>query len=189
MKTTFLKNSPYLLTYSRLAMAVYYILVALCKPLQNPIVVSLILVSAILTDIFDGVLARKFKVDTVHIRQLDSKVDTVFWLALFYVLIVMRHAFVKAHAVELFVLILSEVALQLFGYFKFNSSLALHTYSAKIWALLITFTVLQLLLGNPPELLFKITFIWGLISQLEVLLIVLKLKQFRIDVRSFFSLK
>lgn len=187
--TSFLKNGPYLLIYSRLLMAVFYIFTALCKPLQDPFIISIVLISAVLTDIFDGVLARRFKVDTVHIRQLDSKVDTIFWLALFYVLIVMRHAFVKEYAVELFILILSEVALQLFGYFKFNSSLALHTYSAKVWALMIMATVLQLLLGNTPVVLFKITFIWGLISQLEVALIVFKLKQFRIDVRSFFSLK
>lgn len=188
MKSNLIKNSPYILAYSRLLMAVFYILTAIYKPLQIPALVSTVLIAAILTDIFDGIIARKLKLDSIHLRQLDSKVDTVFWLSLFYVLIVMRSAFVKEHALGLFILIFSEVAIQVFGYFKFNSSLALHTYSAKAWAILITITVLNLLLAGHAEYLFKITFVWGLITQLEVLLIVFKLKTFKTDVRSLFRI-
>jgi phosphatidylglycerophosphate synthase len=181
------KKIPYALIYSRLAMTAYLVLTSICKPLQNPVVISIILIAAILTDIFDGVAARKFKCDSVHLRQLDSKVDTVFWLALMYVLLVIRTDFMHNHAVELFILLASEVLIQLIGYFKFNSSLALHTYGAKIWALLITFTVLQLLLGFNADALFYIMFVWGIIAQTEVILIIFKMKIFKVDVKWLFK--
>ncbi len=188
MKTNFLKQLPYLLTYSRLLVAIYYILVAFCKPLQDPFMISALLLYAILSDIFDGVIARKLKIDSVHLRQLDSKTDTIFWLSLLYVLFVMHTSFILNHAFEFFILIVSEIAVQAFGYLKFNRSLALHTYAAKAWAVLLTLTVLQLLLGQQAEIIFYIAFVWGLIAQLEITLIILKMKAHKVDVSSIFKL-
>ena len=186
--STNLKQIPYPLIYCRLVITAFYVLAAICKPLQNPVAISALLIVGILTDIFDGVAARKFKCDTVHLRQLDSKVDTAFWLALLYVLLALRNDFMRNHAVEIFILLASEVVIQLFAYFKFNSSLALHTYAAKGWALLLTFTVLQLLLGTNAVVLFYIMFAWGLIAQAEVFYIVFKMKVFKVDVKSLFKI-
>ena len=183
-----LKRIPYFLIYSRIVMAVYFILATIWKPLQDPIVISVVLITGILTDIFDGIIARKLKCDTIHLRQLDSKADTVFWIALLYLLLSIHAKFMRDHAVELFILLASEITIQLFGYFKFNRALALHTYAAKTWAVLLTLTVLQLLLIGHAETLFYIMFVWGLLSQIEVMIIVFKLKIFTIDVRSIFSL-
>lgn len=191
MKTTnsYLKQIPYMLTYSRLLMAIYYIFVAIFESLQDPLVIGIILIAAIVTDIFDGVLARKFKSDTVHLRQLDSKIDTIFWLSLTYVLLVTQSAFMKEHAIKLIILIALEIAVQLFGYFKFNTAIAFHTYAAKAWALLLTATVLVLLSGYRAEIIFRIMFVWGIIVQAEVIYILLKLKTFRVDIKSFLKLK
>ncbi len=36
----------------------------------------------LLTDIFDGIIARKVGVSSEKLRRLDSQVDLVFWLSL-----------------------------------------------------------------------------------------------------------
>src|SRR5436190_1506933 len=36
----------------------------------------------LLTDIFDGIIARKQKISTESLRRIDSQVDLVFWLAI-----------------------------------------------------------------------------------------------------------
>ena len=189
MKTKILNQTPYLLVYSRLLIAIYFIFVAAFKQLQDPLTISLLLIFAVLSDVFDGIIARKLKIDSVHLRQLDSKVDTIFWITLLYVLLVVENSFIKAHAIELFILLASEVFLQVFGYLKFNSALALHTYAAKAWAVLLTLSVLQLLLGKNAEIIFHTMFVWGLIAQLEVALIIFKMKTFNVDVSSIFKLK
>lgn len=104
-----MKKVPYILTYSRLAMAVFYILVSICKPLQNSGLIVAVLIAAILSDVFDGIIARRLNVATPQLRQLDSKVDTVFWLSLMYVLIITQSAFVKANAISIFILVASEI--------------------------------------------------------------------------------
>jgi phosphatidylglycerophosphate synthase len=183
-----MKAIPYILTYSRLVMAVFYILVSICKPLQSNALVVGVLIAAILTDIFDGVIARRLKMSTVHLRQLDSKVDTVFWLSLMYVLIIMQSSFVKAHAIGIFILVASEILIQVIGYFRFNSSLALHTYAAKAWAILLTITVCEVFIGSHANFWFNIAFVWGIIAQLEIIIIIFKLKTFKADVSSVFTL-
>lgn len=188
MKTKILNQTPYLLVYSRLLIAVYFIFVAIFKQLQDPIAVSLLVIFAVLSDVFDGIIARKLKIDSTHLRQLDSRVDTIFWITLLYVLLVMENSFVRSHATALFILLASEIFLQAFGYLKFNSALALHTYAAKAWAVLLTLSVLQILLGENAEILFYTMFAWGLIAQLEVALIIFKMKTLRVDVSSIFKL-
>ena len=189
MKTRILNQTPYLLVYSRLLIAVYFIFVAIFKQLQDPITVSLLLILAVLSDVFDGIIARKLKIDSVRLRQLDSRVDIIFWVTLLYVLLVMENSFVRSHAAALFILLMSEVFIQLFGYLKFNTALALHTYAAKAWAVLLTLSVLQILLGKNAEVIFYIMFVWGLIAQLEVALIIFKMKTSKVDISSIFKLK
>jgi CDP-diacylglycerol--glycerol-3-phosphate 3-phosphatidyltransferase len=156
--------------------------------MQQPLLIGLILITAILSDIFDGIIARRLNVATPELRQLDSKVDTIFWFSLLYLLIVMKTEFMRTHALPLFILLGLEVSVQLFGFFKFNTSIALHTYAAKAWAILLTITVLVLLWGNNADIIFGIMFGWGLIAQTEAFLILLKLKTARVDVKSILSL-
>jgi hypothetical protein len=53
---------------------------------------------------------------------------------------------------------------------------------------LLTLSVFQLLLGNDADSLFKIAFVWGLLTQSEVAVIVIKMKTFRVDVKSILNL-
>jgi phosphatidylglycerophosphate synthase len=188
MKINFLKQIPMLLIYSRLLMAIYYILAVIYKPFRHDYLICLVLVYAILSDIFDGIIARKLKCDTNELRQMDSRVDLIFWLSLLYLLVVVRFDFMRTHVVEFAVLVFSELFVQLYGYLKFKSPLALHTYSAKAWAVLLTITVLQLILVKQATLLFYITFLWGLLTQLEVCYIIYKLRTYTVDVKSVFKL-
>ncbi len=169
-------------------MAGFYLLATFTSSLQNKFVIVGVLIAAIVSDIFDGVLARRWKCDTENLRKLDSKIDTIFWLSLLYLLVVSQRDFVLQHSIKLFILVLLEILVQLIGYFKFNTTLALHTYSAKFWALLLAVTISALVLGYNVTFLFGACFVWGIISQLEVLLIILKLKTYKVDVKSIYSL-
>lgn len=183
-----MRRVPYILTYSRLLMAPVFVLIALYKPWQNPYTVVWILIAGIITDIFDGVIARRLKMDVVSLRQLDSKVDTIFWFALIYALVILRSDFVKQHAGSIFALIGLEIAVQVTGYFKFSKSLALHTHAAKVWAILLTVTVVQILIGTQPTFWFRLSFLWGVLVQIEVIAIILKLRTYRADIPSVFQL-
>jgi phosphatidylglycerophosphate synthase len=179
---------PYLLTYSRLVIALYFILLAVCKPLQNPLSVAVFLIVAVLTDIFDGVLARKFKIYSVKLRKLDSRVDTLLWFTLLLVVMAIFPAFIKEHMVQIMWLVAAEIFVQLLGYFKFSTSNALHTYAAKAWMIMLTLTIILLCAGESARIIFNVTFVWGLLVQLEAAIIILRLKAYRVDVKSMFHI-
>ncbi len=75
-----LRQLPFVMVYSRVFIGLVLLLISLF-PIHlyaTYIVVGISL--AILTDIFDGIIARQLKVDTEKIRRLDSNVDLFFWL-------------------------------------------------------------------------------------------------------------
>ncbi|HRH09881.1 MAG TPA: hypothetical protein PLU73_00125 [Bacteroidia bacterium] len=190
MKTiqTTLSKLPYVLSYSRLALTLLILLMTIIEPMQNSITISVILVMALLTETFDSALAKRFKLYSVSLRQLDSKIDTFFWFSVLVLVMAVFPEFIKAHVVQIFTLITIEILVLFIGYNKFKKSLALHTYSAKVWAALLTITVLNLCGGNDGRIVFNMAFIWGILSQIEAISIILKLRSYRADVKSIFHL-
>ena len=190
MKTiqTTLNKLPYLLTYSRLAFTLIILLMSLHKPLQMPIAIILLLVAALLTESFDSSLAKKFRLYSVQLRQLDSKIDTFFWFSVLILIMAVYPAFITAHFLQIAILVLLEILVLSTSYFKFKKSMALHTYAAKVWAILLALTVVNLCAGNNANIVFNIAFAWGILSQMEALSILTKLKSYRADVKSIFHL-
>ena len=80
---------PFALIMSRLYLGLL-ILVSLVIDIELSKHVMLFIISyALISDIFDGIIARHLKVSTEKLRRWDSQVDTFFWLA------VLIHAFVS----------------------------------------------------------------------------------------------
>ena len=75
-----MKKVPLLLICIRLLLGFVMILIAN----NNLVYVRTILVSlmifGLLTDIFDGIIARKVGVSSEKLRRMDSQVDLIFWL-------------------------------------------------------------------------------------------------------------
>ena len=163
-----IKQIPYLLVYGKLLMAAFLVLMAFIKPMQNPFAIVIILCMATLTDISDDCFARKFKCYSVNLRQLTSRINILFWFALTFVLLYNQTLFIKQHAVQIFILFASEVVVQLFGYLKFNTTLALHTYSNRAWAALLTLVSVILVTGGESQIIFNVAFIWGVIVQSSI---------------------
>lgn len=179
---------PKQLIYLRIAISIALILISFLK-YQNQYLLIIIISVAFLSDVFDGMIARKHNCSNERLRQMDSRADSFFWLSLCVLLIKFYPEFISQNKLKLFILVCSEIAIQVFGYFKHGKSLALHTYSAKFWALLLFISVLCIIANNQAQLVFNLAFYWGLVSQTEVLLILLRQKKFIVDVKSLFSIQ
>ncbi|MCA6436583.1 MAG: CDP-alcohol phosphatidyltransferase family protein [Bacteroidota bacterium] len=179
---------PKQLVYLRVVISVVLILASFLNYESPKVLMGLICV-AFLSDVFDGIVARKYNCSTEKLRQMDSRADSFFWLSVCIVLIRFYPEFISHNKLKLFILICSEIAIQVFAYLKYGKSLALHTYSAKLWAVLLFFSVLCVIAKYKTQLIFDFAFYWGLISQIEVLVILLSQKKFLVDVKSLFSLK
>lgn len=175
---------PLLLTLSRAVLAPVVVVLALVWP--RPWAFVLCLVLAFLSDVFDGIIARRLGIATANLRRLDSLADSVFYVAAVYAVWVTQRPAIVDHLVLLGVLAALELARYAFDFIKFRREAAYHMWSSKLWgaALLIGFIGV---LGEGetgwPVLLAAIP---GIVADLEGLLISCVLPVWRNDVPTLF---
>jgi phosphatidylglycerophosphate synthase len=179
-----MKWIPYSLIYSRIVLGILVVLLAIFQPnhFENWIISSMIL--AIFTDIFDGIIARKIGLSTEKIRTHDSNVDLFFWLLSIVAIFSLRWVFVAEHLGLISIVFFLEISTYIFSFFKFKRTIATHSILAKIWTLSLLVFLIDLTIGQPHFLTFWICIVLGIISRLEIIAIILILKNWSTDVPS-----
>ena len=185
-----MKKIPILLIYVRLLIG-FAIIYLSFKQIDNyKFFAILLLTIGLLTDIFDGIIARRHKVSTEILRRLDSTIDQVFFISVAIATYIQCPSFFIANAVKLKILFGFEVLTYLVCFLKFRKEIATHSLGAKVWTLLLFGTLIQVILNCQSTILFNICFWVGLLTRLEIISIILTLKKWTNDVPTIFhSLK
>ena len=180
MKTKILNKIPHALLYSRLVVA---ILVVIFSFLQvSPVVIVALSIYAILSDVFDGIIARHLQISTIEMRQLDTKIDTVFWFSCLFYICINHSLFLKAHLLQIGILVFLEFLIISLGFLKFRERISYHTILSKFWAILLLCFFIDLVLSSTCNISFAIAFWYGMVVQIEILLIAIILKKPQTDV-------
>lgn len=79
-----------------------------------------------------------------------------------------------------------EVVAYLYSYRKFKRTIATHTILAKTWTLTLFAFLIDLIWHGQSNLLFNICAVLGIISRIEIILIIHRLREWRNDVPSIF---
>ena len=143
------------------------------------------MVFGLLTDVFDGIIARKLKVSTEGLRILDSNVDQFFWLLIITSIFYLNWSFIKVNYLAIACILVLELIAYLLSYLKFKRTLATHSILAKIWTLSLLAFLIDLTLHHQSEWPYFICIFLGVLSRVEILLIIYKLKKWQTDVPSF----
>ncbi len=177
---------PYALIYFRLLAAVGIVLLALTKWHHLRLAIVLLLVFGLLSDVFDGIIARKLNVSTEHLRRLDSGIDQLFFICTGIAAYLVCPAFFKNHKTALYILLGAELMIYLVSFIKFKKEVATHAIASKFWVLIMVAAIIQIVLTCNSTVLFWIFIFFGLITRLEIILILLLLKQWATDVPSVY---
>jgi phosphatidylglycerophosphate synthase len=94
-----------------------------------------LVVAALASDIFDGVLARRWRCDTAGVRLFDTMADTVFYLCAAIALWIGQPQLLRANAALLGTLLALEVVRFGVDLAKFGKPASYHSYLAKAWGL------------------------------------------------------
>ncbi len=143
------------------------------------------LVVAFLSDVFDGIVARRLGVATATVRRLDSIADTLFYVAVTVVAWHLQPAFIRAHAPAIAVLAGLELLRYAFDWLKFRREAAYHMWSSKAWGLSLFIGFFALLALGQAGVLAAIPIYVGIACDLEGLAISAILREWRADVPSF----
>lgn len=153
---------------------------------------GILLALGVLSDIFDGLIARRLKVATQRLRIWDSRADVVFWVCVFAGIVLARPPLLAMLWPAVAIIAGLEIGNHLFSFVKFRREASPHHYLSKgfgltLWAL----CTLAFLAGDDIATMraaIAVVLFIGVASQIEAFAITLRLKAWRCDVASVLTL-
>ena len=173
---------PLALTLFRARLAPVVVLLALQYP--SRILLGACLVGALVSDFFDGVIARRLGVATPALRRMDSVADSLFYLAAAFAAWHLHPEAILQHLPALLVLFGLEVVRYAYDFRKFGREASYHAWSSKLWGIFLFAGLFSLLALDTAGLFFTLAIYVGILADLEGLAISMVLREWRTDVPS-----
>ena len=181
-----MKNIPIGLIYSRLIIGFVILFCSNYKIENLKFFTIFLLTIGLLTDIFDGIIARKLNISSEKLRRLDSSIDQIFFISVIASVYIQCPTFFQENAFQFFILIGIEALTYIICFLKFKKEIATHSIGAKIWTLVLFATLIQVVLNCESKILFAFCFWLGVLTRIEIIAIILALKNWTNDVPSFY---
>jgi CDP-diacylglycerol--glycerol-3-phosphate 3-phosphatidyltransferase len=180
------RHLPFALTTLRLLLGP----VALACALTNfPRWVYLpILVAGTLSDIYDGILARRFGVATPALRRYDSVTDVIYYLFILAAAFLLCRPVVAQNWPLIALILLSEAGTILTSYFRFGKYPATHSYLAKFYGLCLLAALIALLCFNAGSWVIIALTVVALVTNSEIIAVHCLMNTPPVEVKSIFAL-
>jgi len=120
-----------------------------------------------LSDIFDGILARRLGCATPSLRIADTVVDITFYGFVLMAVVELNWPAIRARIWLIAAVAALEAARLAFDLVKFRRIASYHSYTAKLWGLLLWLAFGVLLCFNQGAWLLTIALVWGIVCELE----------------------
>jgi phosphatidylglycerophosphate synthase len=175
---------PSLLVGLRLAIAPFLLVDAWDHQISDWFLVCYVI--AVLSDIFDGIIARRLGVSTVQLRQADSLADITLYLCVAASTWLVHSNVILDFQVPLLLAIFAQFSLFTICLIKFQKFPSFHTYTAKIWGLTLLIATIGLFgFGYVNTLWLAISMC--IINSVEEIVMTLILPEWACDVLSIFA--
>ena len=148
------------------------------------VITAWLVVTALVSDIFDGVLARRWHCDTAGVRLFDSMADTVFYVCAAIALWMHVPQVWRENSVLLGVLLGLEAVRFGLDFAKFGKPASYHSYLAKVWGLVMAVAVVAVFASGRTSVLIPLALGLGIACDLEGLAMSLILPLWRKDVKT-----
>lgn len=140
------------------------------------------LVVAFVSDIFDGILARRLNVATPNLRRLDSITDTIFYLCTAFAVWHLYPGVISQYAVALVVLLCLEVVRYVFDIRKFGREASYHMWSSKLWGIALFAGIFSLLVLGSAGFAVAAAIYVGIFADIEGLAISVVMDEWQPDI-------
>lgn len=182
-RTRLLKFVPLLLTGLRAVLAPAVVLLSIYAPSKGAFAVCL--VAAFLSDIFDGIIARRLGVATPALRRLDSAADTFFYAACVFAAWRLYPSAITDRVLSLSILVALEVLRYTLDFAKFHREASYHMWSSKLWGIGLFAGFFSLLVFGSEGVAVSAAIYLGIVADLEGVAISVILPRWQSDVPSF----
>ena len=142
----------------------------------------------LITDILDGFIARRFKLETELGARLDSLADIGTYIMAFSGMIFLYPEFVREHSFVFLLILILYLTPQLISLFKFKRSPSLHLYSNKITGYIQGIFIFTFFNFGYSSIYFYFMIVASCIAYLEELFCVLYLRELKSNVKTSYHL-
>lgn len=143
-------------------------------------------VAAFLSDIFDGIIARRLKISNAGLRQADSWADRCLYLCVFASAWFVHKDFVIAYRIPLLTVVFAQLMWWIVNLLKYGKPASYHTYSAKIWGITLFIATIAWFSLDYAGIALWLAIIIGILHSLEEIAMTLILPVWTHDVLSLY---
>ncbi|MEO6868510.1 MAG: CDP-alcohol phosphatidyltransferase family protein [Ginsengibacter sp.] len=179
-----MKRLPLLLIAFRFLLAPIMLYLGYFYKITYRHLIVVLLIAGLVSDIFDGIIARKQNTSSATFRRLDSQTDMIFWLSAGFTAWFIWPDVIRANKPVIYILLGMEALCYLISFLRFGKETCSHAYLSKFWGLTLLAAFIDLILNGHAGFLFYFCLIAGIISHLDRILITLILPKWQHDVPS-----
>lgn len=179
-----LNRLPHLLVYSRIVIGLLCVVLA-SQGITWRVSIFVLMLIGLLTDIFDGILARRLGVSTVTLRKLDSIVDRFFWLMILLSCYILYPEYIQSILVYVVIILLCEGIVFAISFLRFGKAPSPHNLISKVWGISVTWSFGVTILTGTSHIAFMIMFGLAVLSRFDSALIYCLLRTWDHDIPSF----
>lgn len=151
---------------------------------KSRVLILILMYLGLISDILDGIIARKQGVSSEKLRRLDSQTDMIFWLSMGICTYILFPELIKQNQIAIWSILVMEVLCYVISILKFGKETCTHAFLSKIWGLTLLIAFTSLIGFEHAGIPFYLAIIFGLISHIDVILIILILPKWTHDIPS-----
>lgn len=121
---------------------------------------------------------------TEKLRRADSTVDQLFWLSVIGGTMLTSFEFYKDHWLQIALILIAEALCYIISYIRFRKEVATHAIASKFWVVTLFACFIDVIWTGNSTWIFQLCFWVGMVTRLEIVAILLLLKQWTNDVPS-----
>lgn len=177
-------NTPLSLILFRLLLAPIILLLAYFIGENAKIIIVILMYLGLISDILDGIIARKQNISSPKLRRMDSQTDMVFWLSIGLATWILYPKLISDNSIVIWTILGMELACYAISFIKFKKETCTHAFLSKTWGITLLIAFTSLIGFNHAGIPFYSAVIIGLISHIDVILIILILPKWTHDIPS-----
>jgi CDP-diacylglycerol--glycerol-3-phosphate 3-phosphatidyltransferase len=177
-------NIPIALILFRFLLAPVILSLAYFIGKESKLIIVVLMYLGLISDILDGIIARKQNISSEKLRRMDSQTDMVFWLSIGFSTWILYPGLINANAFSIVAILLMEVLCYVISIVKFGKETCSHAFLSKLWGLSLLAAFTFLIGFNYAGVPFYLAIVLGLLSHIDRILITLILPKWTHDIPS-----
>ncbi|PPK95601.1 CDP-diacylglycerol--glycerol-3-phosphate 3-phosphatidyltransferase [Nonlabens xylanidelens] len=177
-------NIPKVLILFRLLLAPIILGLAYFIGDDSKTTIIVLMYLGLISDILDGIVARKQGVSSTSLRRMDSQTDMVFWLSIGFATWILYPQLIANNYVSIYVILVMEVACYVISLVKFKKETCTHAFLSKLWGITLLVAFTSLIGFNHSGIPFALAIVMGIISHIDRILITIILPKWTHDIPS-----